>query len=116
MDTTVRTTTYDGVPVVHVGGELDLHGVDDVRRELVALVHEEHPEVVVDLTRVTFIDSTGLGVLVGARKEIHQRGGRLTLVIDGEGLLKTLRISSLTRLFTICDSLEKATAGAGSGV
>src|SRR5690606_25670313 len=68
--------------------------------------------VVVDLRRVDFLDSTGLGVLVGALKRLRLAGGQLALVCDSEKLLKVFRITALDRVFTLHDSVEAATAAA----
>jgi anti-sigma B factor antagonist len=109
MDTTVRTATYGAVSVVHVTGDLDVRGAGMLRRELTDLIASGPLTwVVVDLTRTPLIDSTGLCVLVGAGENLHHGGGRLCLVIHRDALLRTLRISSLVRMFTIHNDLENA--------
>jgi anti-sigma B factor antagonist len=105
----LRTTTHDGRVVVHCVGELDLHTVAPLRRVLERLC-DAGADVVVDLTRVTFVDSTGLGVLVGALRRTQRHGGRLVLVVDRESVMKVFRITSLARVFTIHRSLEAALA------
>jgi anti-sigma B factor antagonist len=67
--------------------------------------------VVVDLARVDFLDSTGLGVLVGARRRLENSGGSLSLVCPHERLLKIFRITGLDSIFDIHGSVEDATAG-----
>jgi anti-sigma B factor antagonist len=66
--------------------------------------------VVVDLGRVEFLDSTGLGVLVGALKRLRGVGGELSLVCNQERLLKIFRITGLDRVFTLYPTVEGATA------
>jgi ABC-type transporter Mla MlaB component len=72
--------------------------------------------VVVDLDGVEFLDSTGLGVLVGAMKRLRLANGRFWLVCGKEPLLKIFRITALDQVFPIYPTVEAATAdGGGSG-
>ena len=81
-----------------------------MREKLADLIDADHTDVVVDLTGVTFMDSTGLGVLVGALKKVRGYGGRLQLVIDQEKVIKVFRITALTQVFTIHETLDAALA------
>jgi anti-sigma B factor antagonist len=64
--------------------------------------------VIVDLTQTTFIDSSSLGVLIGAHRRLQQRGGRLVVACDTEPILKTFRITGLDGVFSIVESVEAA--------
>ena len=110
MDASLRTVTHGDQIVVHVAGEVDAHSVAPLRAELAALT-DAGTDLVVDLTAVTFLDSTGLGVLVGALKRAHGKGGRLELVIDAERVMRVFRITALSRVFTIHRSLADALRG-----
>jgi len=94
--------------VVHVSGEVDVYTAPMLREELAALIDAEHANLVVDLAEVSFMDSTGLGVLVGALKKIKTLGGELRLVIDQEKVLKVFRITALTQVFPIYATLDEA--------
>jgi len=94
--------------VVHVSGEVDVYTAPMLREELAALIDAEHANLVVDLAEVSFMDSTGLGVLVGALKKIRTLGGELRLVIDQEKVLKVFRITALTQVFPIYATLDEA--------
>src|SRR5665647_396737 len=94
--------------VVHVSGEVDVYTAPMLREELTALIDAEHTNLVVDLAEVSFMDSTGLGVLVGALKKIRTLGGELRLVIDQEKVLKIFRITALTQVFPIYATLDEA--------
>jgi anti-sigma B factor antagonist len=109
VGSTARTALHGDQHVVHVTGEVDVYTVGRLREELAALPHRG-TRVVVDLTGVTFLDSTGLGVLVDAMKRVRGGGGRMELVIDHEGVMKVFRITALTRMFTIHRTLEAALA------
>ena len=66
----------------------------------------------IDLEGVDFLDSTGLGVLVGALKRVRSHEGTLALVCTQERLLKIFRITGLAKVFPIYDSVEAATSAA----
>lgn len=108
----VRVTTEDvgARTVVHVGGEIDVASADRLREKVAHLLAAGRTDLLVDLTGVTFMDSTGLGLLVGTLKRVRLAGGRLDLVVDSERLLKVFRITGLTQVFTIHDSLDDALA------
>jgi len=94
--------------VVHVTGEIDVYTAPVLREELAKLVDGGHHDLVVDLTGVPFMDSTGLGVLVGALKKVKTHGGDLALVIDQEKVLKVFRITALTQVFPIFETVDAA--------
>ena len=110
MDVSVHTVVHGDVVVVQVAGEIDVYTAASLREKLADLIDADHTDVVVDLTGVTFMDSTGLGVLVGALKKVRGYGGRLQLVIDQEKVIKVSRITALTQVFTIHETLDAAPA------
>jgi anti-sigma B factor antagonist len=97
--------------VVEVVGEIDVSTADVLRERLVELLDRDRTDLVVDLRQVRFMDSTGLGVLVGTLKKVRLLGGRLQLVIDSERLLKVFRITALLQVFTVHATLEDALTG-----
>lgn len=99
-----------GQTVVEVAGEIDVATADTLRERLNALVDRQQVDLVVDLRQVGFMDSTGLGLLVGTLKRVRTAGGRLQLVIDSERLLMVFRITALEQVFTIRTSLDEAVA------
>lgn len=108
MDVTVTSRENGDRTVVEVTGEIDVYTAPALREELSRLVDGEHTNLVVDLTQVSFMDSTGLGVLVGALKKVRTLGGDLQLVITQEKILKVFRITALTQVFTIHSTLDEA--------
>lgn len=108
MEVTVTSRTSGARTVVQVTGEIDVYTAPLLREELASLIDAEHRELVVDLTGVGFMDSTGLGVLVGALKKVRTLGGDLQLVINSEKVLKVFRITALTQVFTIHETLDAA--------
>jgi anti-sigma B factor antagonist len=100
--------------VLEVGGEVDVYTAPRLREKLVELVEQGARHVVVDLSRVEFLDSTGLGVLVGGLKRLRAVNGTLGLVCAHERLLKIFRITALDRVFSLYGTVAAATAAAGS--
>jgi anti-sigma B factor antagonist len=112
MELTLSTRAVAGHQVLEVGGEIDVYTAPQLRERLIALVEDGARKVVVDLGRVEFLDSTGLGVLVGALKRLRGVNGDLSLVCAQERLLKIFRITGLDRVFTIYDSVDAVIGGA----
>ena len=102
----------DGVPVVSASGEIDVATAPPLRDRLRSLTTSGRSTVVVDLLGVTFLDSTALGVLVGALKRCRESGGDLPLVIAEPRILKVFEITGLTGVFSIHATLADALAGA----
>jgi anti-sigma B factor antagonist len=97
----------DGTVVVQLKGELDLYNAHAVRDELFSVAARGPERVVIDLSAVTFIDSTGLGVLIEARTRLTNRRAFL-LAAPGLETRRALEISGLDRHFAVHDSLDAA--------
>jgi anti-sigma B factor antagonist len=115
MELSLATRTVAEHTVLEVGGEVDVYTAPRLRERLVELVDGGARHVVVDLGRVDFLDSTGLGVLVGALKRLRAAGGSFRLVCSKEPLLKIFRITALDQVFPIFASVEAATSANGEG-
>jgi anti-sigma B factor antagonist len=109
MELSLATRTVADHAVVEVGGEVDVYTAPRLRERLVELIDGGARDVVVDLGRVDFLDSTGLGVLVGALKRLRAAGGTFSLVCAKEPLLKVFRITALDQVFPLHDTVESAT-------
>ncbi len=105
----LELTERDGWAVLAVSGEVDVATAPRLRERLVGLVGEGRTRIVVDLEKVDFIDSTGLGVLVGALKRVRTNEGDLALVCTGPRILKVFEITGLTKVFAIHRSVDEAT-------
>lgn len=109
MDLDLETEQRNGHAVVRVRGEVDVYSAPKLRERLVELVTEGLVGLVVDLDKVDFLDSTGLGVLVGGLKRARSHQGDLRLVCTQARILKIFEITGLTRVFQIFGSVEAAT-------
>lgn len=110
MDLTVDTTRHEAWTVVGVTGDVDAFSAPTLREQMNAVIDGGHVRLVVDLEGVGFMDSTGLGLLVGRLKTVQQYGGALRLVVTDDRLLRNFSITGLDRVFEIYDSVEAATA------
>ena len=107
----VITETINGVPVVHAVGEIDVSSAPLLRDQLAA-IPESQPTLVVDLTGVTFLDSTGIGVLVVAQNRSQQTNGKgtLRLVVVHPHITKVLEVTGLIAVFSIFSTVDEALA------
>ena len=110
MDLSLSTRTEGDRTVVVVGGEIDVYTAPKLREQLIELVSDGSYHIVVDLEKVDFLDSTGLGVLVGGLKRVRNHDGSLQLVCTQEKILKIFRITGLTKVFPIHSSVADALA------
>ena len=110
MDLTLSTHEADGTTVVAVGGEIDVYTAPRLRDKFTELVAAGSYDIIVDMQNVEFLDSTGLGVLVGGLKKVRAHDGSLELVCSQERLLKIFRITGLAKVFVIHESAEAALA------
>ena len=81
-----------------------------LREQLIELVNRGRHRIVVDLSDVEFLDSTGLGVLVGALKRVRTHDGDLALVCTESRILKVFEITGLTKVFAMHETVDEAVA------
>jgi anti-sigma B factor antagonist len=108
VELTVDSRQEGSRTVVVVNGEIDVYTAPSLRERLNELVAAGHHDLIVDMQGVDFLDSTGLGVLVGGLKRARALDGALQLVCGQEKILKVFRITGLTRVFPIHPTLEQA--------
>jgi len=109
VNLSISTDVVDGVSIVHVGGDLDVYTAPRLKETLAAMVSGQR--VVLDLSEVHFIDSTALGVLVGAFRQSGSESGDFRLVVDDPYLLKIFHITGFDGLFPIFPQVADAVSG-----
>ena len=110
MDLKLGHYSKDGIEVVDVGGEIDIYTAPRLRELLIDLAGKNSYQLIVNLDKVEFLDSTGLGVLVGGLKRVRAHDGSLDLVCTQERILKIFRITGLTKVFGIHETVDQAIA------
>ncbi|MEE8601271.1 STAS domain-containing protein [Euzebya tangerina] len=97
----------DDRSVVAVSGEVDVYTAPTLREHLNGRIADGATDLVVDLSDVGFMDSTGLGVLVGALKRLRQAGGDMQVICTSEPVLKIFRITGLEGVLGVVTSPEE---------
>ncbi|HET6876057.1 MAG TPA: STAS domain-containing protein [Jatrophihabitans sp.] len=110
VELSVSRQSVGGYPVVAVSGEVDVYSAPALKDSLTELMQSGVSTVVVDLTDVAFLDSTGLGALVEARSATTEAGGSLPLVCSQERILKLFTITGLDGVFSIHPTVDEAVA------
>lgn len=96
--------------VLQVQGEIDMATAPSLRQQLMSLSTNGATQVILDLEGVDFIDSTGLGVLVGAVKRLRSADGELRVVCERHNLIDLFEITRLTNVFRVFATVEEAAA------
>jgi len=104
MDMSLAVSQRGIFRVVEVHGDLDMATVPALGERILELVSSGSRHFVVDLNGVTFIDSAGLGVLVGALKRVRAGGGTMRLVCRQPRVLRLLQLTGLDEVFVIVAS------------
>jgi anti-sigma B factor antagonist len=104
----VTTVGDDQIQLFGLGGTLDIATSPTLRGALLEAADRANHEIVVDLTQLEFLDSTGLGALIGAHKRAAEHGGSVRLVAHEGQILRLLRITGLLEVFSVYPSVEAA--------
>ncbi len=115
MDINVAVHGEEGRPyTVEVSGEIDVYTSPKVKDTIGDLIDRGHYLLVIDLEHVRYIDSTGLGVLIGALKRVREFGGSVALVCTNPQIKKIFDITGLVKIFGIYDSEASAAKALGT--
>ena len=101
MDLSLSIRVEHEGTVVRVAGDLDSGTARELRERLTDLIRRGHYDLILDLEAVSFLDSTGLAVLVNALKRTRGHDGSLRVVCTNEPIIQIFRITGLTKAFTI---------------
>jgi anti-sigma B factor antagonist len=109
MHLQIDVTRTDGHTVVSPHGEIDFATGPQLKDAITELLVAGDVHLVIDLLDVDFIESTGLGALIGGRRRAHALKGSLVLVCTEQQMLKIFRITGLDKVFKIHETVEAAT-------
>src|ERR1700676_4854211 len=107
-DLSIHVHVVDGIQVFELTGSLDIATSPAVRAALVSASERGDHRLIVDLTRLEFLDSTGLGALIGAQRRAKEFGGEVRLVAKEGQILRLLLITGLLKVFAVYPTLEDA--------
>jgi anti-sigma B factor antagonist len=108
MDLILSQRSDNSHEIVEVRGEIDLHSAKQLQDRLNEVLDAHHAAVLVDMTWVQFIDSTGLGALVAALNRANELGTTFLLVCKEPRLLKVFEITGLNTIFNIYPTVAQA--------
>jgi anti-anti-sigma factor len=106
----VKTTTTDGAPVVNVHGEVDMQTSPRLRLLLLELAAKLGGPLLIDLSGVTYMDSSGVGTMVYVKREVERAGRRLVLMGLQPRVRSVLEITHLDKFFTIVRNISEVAA------
>jgi anti-sigma B factor antagonist len=111
MDLQVQTRHVGDVAVLEAAGEVDVFTAPELDSAIGAQLADGHAHLLVDLASVTFLDSTGLGVLVKGLKGAREAGGSLRLVVTSQRIRRIFDITGLDAAMPLFDTVDDALAG-----
>lgn len=104
----ISTKTRDDYLIVYFKGDLDMHTGPQLKERITELMDSKNlSHLVIDLQDVDFIDSTGIGVLLGRYRNISSQGGEMALVNLQPGVKRVLKLAGLTKLVSIYDNKKE---------
>jgi len=109
----LKTEDGGATLVFKLRGSLDLATAPTVRAALSEATEKGGHDLIVDLSQLEFLDSTGLGVLIGAHRRASEHGGSLRLIVSDGPISRLLNITGLITVFAAYHSLEDARADRG---
>ena len=107
----IKLTIRELKPDIHlaeVHGEIDVYTSPQVKEALVGLIEKGHYNLIISLEGVRYIDSTGLGVLIGALKKVREHNGGISLICTNPQIKKIFNITGLVKIFGIFKNEEEA--------
>jgi anti-sigma B factor antagonist len=107
----IQIEEADGYRVLRPSGDLDVYTVGSLRDALGRMIEEKTPKVVVDLDGVPFMDSSGLGALMGGVRRMREAGGDLAVSCTKEQHLKLFSITGFGEGVSIAPTVEEAASG-----
>ncbi len=99
--------------ILDIEGEIDVYTSTQLKETIVSTMAEGAKFVVMNLSKVEYLDSTGLGVLIGALKHLRERQGNLVIVSPSMRITRIFEITGLYKIFTIYQTEEEAATKEG---
>ena len=114
-DLQVRLSSAGEIPVLELEGEVDAYTCSSFRDAMYGALDTGGPDLIISMRGVAYIDSTGLGALVGALKRVSEKNGHICVVCTTPQVVKVLQITGLVKVFPLFSTLEEAQTALESG-
>jgi anti-sigma B factor antagonist len=108
MELDIQSERHPNQCEITLRGEVDVYTAPKLKAKLIETIEDGCANIVVDLEGVSFIDSSGLGVLVSALRRARERDGAVRIVCTRENILKIFRITGLDKVFPVFDNIADA--------
>jgi len=100
-------------PIIELTGEVDVYTAPQLKQQMIVLLEGGARALIVDLTKVEYLDSTALGVLIGGLKRLRERDGNVVLVCPSPRIRRVFEITGLDKIFDIYETQADATESMG---
>jgi len=114
MDLQIAVRRNDEYAIVDLSGELDAYTSARFREVMIELIEDGRAKLIVSLTNVEYIDSSGLGALVGGLKRASERNGRIVIICHEPQVRKVFEITGLEKVFPLYEAEEDAVKAMGA--
>ncbi|NLN77590.1 MAG: STAS domain-containing protein [Armatimonadetes bacterium] len=104
MDLVINVRRNGAVPIIDLSGEVDAYTSARFREAMVELIDGGSANLIISMLKVDYIDSSGLGALVGGLKRSTENGGRIVIVCDNPQIRKVFEITGLEKVFPIFEA------------
>lgn len=101
MDLHIQVRKNSDIPVIDLTGEVDAYTSARFREMMIEIIEDGGVSLIVNMARVEYIDSSGLGALVGGLKRASEHGGRILIVCDRPQVRKVFEITGLEKVFPL---------------
>lgn len=113
MDT---RTLEKNIPVIELEGEVDVYTAPQLKQQMISILESGATQMIVDLSKVEYLDSTALGVLIGGLKRMREMDGNVLLVCPSPRIRRVFEITGLDKIFDIYDNESDAQEAAGKEI
>jgi len=108
------TRTIDNkLPVIELEGEVDVYTAPQLKQQMINLLESGNKQMIIDLTKVEYLDSTALGVLIGGLKRMREMDGNMMLVCPSARIRRVFEITGLDKIFDIYNTADEAQEAVG---
>ncbi|WIV10716.1 anti-sigma F factor antagonist [Proteiniborus sp. MB09-C3] len=103
----ISLDTRDKMLIVNFNGELDHHSAEEIRKEIDKIYFERRLDhIVLDLKKLNFMDSSGIGLIMGRYKNVSDNGGKLYIINASSRVEKILKMSGILKIVQMYNTLD----------
>ena len=104
----INTRTSDDIVILDIAGEIDLYNAPEIKEIINKLIEEKRYNVIINLEKVSYIDSSGIGALISSLSNLKKYQGGLKIINVFASVKKVFELTKLTSFFEIFDSESEA--------